>query len=195
MREILTMGAGGGTIAYVDSVTGRLIVGPESAGATPGPICYGRGGTEVTITDCDLIMNRIDPDYFLGGAIKLDRPNAMKYMKEKIADPLGMDEYEAAEAICKIMDGKMQTALKGFVTSKGMDPAKFALISYGGAGSGHCAGFSTGLGFKDIVIPSCAAVFSAFGASTADIRHMYQGSPFIIIPQIPHDPITSRFKL
>jgi len=119
----------------------------------------------------------------------------MKYMKEKIATPLGMDEYEAAEAICKIMDGKMQTALKGFVTSKGMDPAKFALISYGGAGNAHCAGFATGLGFADIVIPSCAAVFSAFGASTADIRHMYEGSPFIIIPQIPHDPISLRFKL
>lgn len=195
MREILTIGAGGGTIAYVDSVTHRLIVGPESAGAMPGPICYGRGGSDITVTDADLIMNRIDPDYFLGGTIKLDREKTMKVMKEKIADPLGMDEYEAAEAICKIMDGKMQTALKGFVTSKGMDPAKFALISYGGAGPSHCAGFSEGLGFADIVIPSCAAVFSAFGASTADIRHMYEGAPFIIIPQIPHDPINLRFKL
>jgi len=195
MREIVTIGAGGGTIAYVDKVTRRLIVGPESAGAVPGPSCYGLGGTEPTVTDADVVMNRIDPNYFLGGKIKLDREKAIKVIKEKIADPLGMNVYEAAEAICKIIDGRMHTSLKGFITSKGLDPSEFVLICYGGAGPTHCAAYAEGIGFSRLIIPPFAAVFSAFGASTADIRHLYEGAPFIFIPNIPWDPITCRFKL
>jgi N-methylhydantoinase A len=140
-------------------------------------------------------MNRIDPDYFLGGNMTLDKEGAKKAIKEKIADPLGIDVYEAAEAICKLIDGKMQTALMGFTKGKGFDPSKFTLICYGGAGGGHCAAYSDGIGFSKLIIPPFASVFSAFGGSTAEIRHMYEGAPFIIIPQIPYDPLSSRFKL
>ena len=90
MMQVESIGAGGGTIAYLDEATGRLRVGPQSAGSEPGPVCYQRGGTEPTVTDADVVMNRIDPDYFLGGKMVLDREKAYAAMKEKIADPLGM---------------------------------------------------------------------------------------------------------
>ncbi len=195
MREIVTIGAGGGTIAYVDKVTNRLIVGPESAGAMPGPVCYGLGGTEPTVTDADVVMNRIDPNFFLGGKIKLHRDKAIEAIKEKIADPLGMDVYEAADGICKIIDGKMNTSLKSFITSKGLNPEEFVLFCYGGAGGAHCATYANGIGFSKLIIPPFASVFSAFGASTADIRHLYEGAPFIFISDIPWDPLSNRFKL
>ncbi|MBM2831429.1 MAG: hypothetical protein HW414_481 [Dehalococcoidia bacterium] len=194
MREIATIGAGGGTMARVDVVTGRLIVGPESAGADPGPVCYGRGGVQPTVTDADVVMNRIDPSYFLGGKIRLDREKALTAIKEKVADPVGMDPYRAAEAICKIIDGKMLIALKGFITSKGINPAQYPLVSYGGAGPTHCAAYAEGVGFSKIIVPPFAAVFSAWGASTADVRHMYEGAPFITMGGFPYDPSTSRFK-
>ena len=195
MREIVTVGAGGGTIAYVDEVTGRLRVGPQSAGAMPGPVCYGRGGTQPAMTDADVVMNRIDADYFLGGRMKLDREKAKAAIKERIADPLGIDIYEAAESICKILDGTMQVALKTFVTGKGYNPNQFMLFSYGGAGNAHCAGYAAGLGFSKLIVFPFSSVFSAFGASTADIRHVYEASPFISLSGIPWDPITLRFKV
>jgi N-methylhydantoinase A len=139
-------------------------------------------------------MNRIDPDYFLGGKIKLDKEKALTEIKEKIADPSGMDPYQAAEAICRIIDGKMLIALKGFIASKGIDSAKYPLISYGGLGPAHCAAYADGLGFSKIIIPPFASVFSAWGASTADIRHMYEGAPFITMGGFPYDSTTSRFK-
>jgi N-methylhydantoinase A/oxoprolinase/acetone carboxylase beta subunit len=194
MREIVTIGAGGGTIAGLDAITERLVVGPESAGAEPGPVCYGRGGTRPAVTDADVVMNRIDPDYFLGGKMRLDREKAVAAIKERIADPLGINPYQAAEAICRIIDGKMLIALKSFVTSRGIDPVKYPLICYGGSGPTHCAAYARGAGFSKIIIPPFAAVFSAWGASTADVRHMYEGAPYITITGLPYDISTSRFK-
>jgi N-methylhydantoinase A/oxoprolinase/acetone carboxylase beta subunit len=194
MREISTIGAGGGTMARVDAITKRLTVGPESAGAEPGPVCYGRGGIQPTVTDADVVLNRINPNYFLGGKIRLDKDKALTAIKEKIADPLGLDPYQAAEAICRIIDGKMLIALQSFISGKGIDPATYPLISYGGAGPTHCAAYARGIGFSKIIIPPFAAVFSAWGASTADVRHMYEGAPFITIAGLPFDASTSRFK-
>jgi N-methylhydantoinase A len=195
MCEIITIGAGGGTVAYVDKATKLLMVGPKSAGASPGPVCYGLGGTEPTVTDADVVMNRIDPDYFLGGKIKLDRESAVKAIKEKIAEPLGMDVMDAAEGICKIIDGNMQAILKTTVATKGIDPHNFIMFAFGGAGGAHCAGYTSNLGFPKVIIPPYAATFSAFGAATADILHRYEASPFILIPNIPYDPVTLRYKL
>jgi N-methylhydantoinase A/oxoprolinase/acetone carboxylase beta subunit len=195
MREIITIGAGGGTLAWVDNITKTLRVGPESAGAVPGPVCYDVGGTDPTVTDADVVMNRIDPDFFLGGKRKLNREKALKAIKEKIADPLNMDVMKAAEGICKIIDGAMQATLKTTLATKGIDPKDYVLFSFGGAGAVHCAGYSNDLGFKKVIITPYASVFSAFGASTADVKHRYEMSPFIFIPNIPYDVTTLRFEL
>jgi N-methylhydantoinase A len=195
MREIITLGAGGGTIAWVDDVTRTLHVGPQSAGARPGPVCYDIGGTLPTITDADVVTNRIDADNFLGGNMKLNREEALRAIKEKIADPLGLDVMKAAEAIIKIVDGTMQATLKTTIATKGVNPEKYVLFAFGGAGAAHCAGYSAGLGFPRVIVPYYAAAFSAFGASTANIRHRYEMSPYLRLPDLPFDAVTSRFSL
>lgn len=193
MRDITTIGAGGGTMARVERVANLLIVGPESAGAEPGPVCYERGGTVPTSTDADVVMNRIDPDFFLGGRYKLNREKAYVAIKEQIADPLNMDVMAAAEGICKILDANMGSTLRAALAVKGADLSQYALIVYGGAGATHCAGFTEGMHFKEVVIPPFSAVFSAFGAATADIMHRYEASPFVTIRDIPYDQTTLRF--
>lgn len=195
MREIITLGAGGGTIAWVDEVTKTLHVGPQSAGARPGPVCYDIGGALPTVTDADVVTNRIDADNFLGGNMKLSRDKAIAVIKEKIAEPLNMDLMKAAESIIKIVEGTMQATLKTTIASKGVDPEKYVLFAFGGAGAAHCAGYSAGLGFPKIVIPYYAAAFSAFGASTANIRHRYEMSPYLRLPNLPFDHVSSKFIL
>jgi len=194
MMEIVTVGAGGGTIAYVDKDTNSLRVGPESAGSEPGPVCYGKGGTEPTVTDADAVLNRIDPNYFLGGKMELHRDLALKAIEKKIAEPLGLDVFQAAEGIVNIIDGTMGSTLASTVASRGLDPSQFVLFAFGGAGASHCAGYSLSTGFKEVIVPRTAAVFSAFGASTSDIIHRYEASPFAIVPNIPYDIISSKFE-
>lgn len=194
MMEIITIGAGGGTIAYVDDVAKALRVGPKSAEADPGPVCYGKGGTEPTVTDADVVLNRIDPDNFLGGTIKLDKNKAIKSIEEKIAKPLGISVYQAADGIIKIIDAIMGSTLRRTITTRGLDPSQTVLFAFGGGGPTHCVGYSEGMGFKELIIPRTAAVFSAFGAATSDIKHRYEGSPFIIIPNLPYDLVTQKFK-
>jgi N-methylhydantoinase A len=193
MREITTIGAGGGTVAVVEKGASLLIVGPESAGAEPGPVCYCRGGTVPSITDADVVMNRIDADYFLGGRFKLDREESYRAIKEQIADPMRMDVLAAAEGICNVLDANMGSTLRSSLIIRGASPSEFALVVYGGAGPTHCAGFTAGMNFKEVIIPPFAAVFSAFGAATADIMHRYEASPFAIINGIPYDPTSLRF--
>lgn len=194
MREIITVGAGGGTLARVDKIVDLLIVGPESAGAQPGPVCYGRGGMIPTVTDADVVMNRIDPECFLGGRYKLDREKALEAIKEKIGRPLKMDVMEAAEGICKVLDASMESTLRSALAVRGGDASKYALFVYGGAGPVHCAGFTSGVNFKEIIILPFSSVFCAFGSATADIRHRYEASPSVIIRDIPYDPVTLRFQ-
>jgi N-methylhydantoinase A/oxoprolinase/acetone carboxylase beta subunit len=195
MREIITIGAGGGTIAWVDSVTKTLRVGPQSAGANPGPVCYGMGGARITVTDADVVTNRISPDYFLGGRYVLDKEKAIRAIEEQIAQPLKIDVMEAAEMVIKIVDGMMEATLKTTVATKAVDPKKYILFAFGGAGPTHCAGYSKGLGFSEVIIPYYAAAFSAFGASTANIRHRYEMSPYLRLPEIPFNQTTSRFLI
>jgi N-methylhydantoinase A/oxoprolinase/acetone carboxylase beta subunit len=195
MRDITTIGAGGGTLARVEKIANLLIVGPESAGAVPGPVCFNRGGEIPTITDADVVMNRINSEYFLKGRFKLNREKAVKAIKEKIAEPLRMDVMTAAEGICKVLDAKMGSTIRAALATKGGDISQYALVVYGGAGPTHCAGFTAGMHFKEIIIPPFAAVFSAFGAATADITHRYEASPFVTIRGIPYDPTTLRFNL
>jgi len=194
MRDITTIGAGGGTIARIEKIGDLLIVGPESAGAEPGPVCYGWGGTVPTITDADVAMNRIDADFFLGGRFKLDREKALRAIKEQIADPLKMDVMGAAEGICKVLDANMGATLRSSLAIKGADISQYTLFVYGGAGATHCAGFTEGLNFKEVIITPFSAVFCAFGAATADIMHRYEASPFVSIRGIPYEHTTLRFR-
>ncbi|MDY7037550.1 MAG: hydantoinase/oxoprolinase family protein, partial [Thermodesulfobacteriota bacterium] len=195
MREIITIGAGGGTISWVDEITKTLHVGPQSAGSMPGPVCYDKGGTEPTVTDADVVMNRIDANYYLGGRMKLNRQKAIDAIKEKIADPLNMDVMEAAEGICSIVDGSMQAILKKTIASKGVNAGDYVLLAFGGMGPTHCAAYSNGLGFIKTLIPSTSSVFSAFGASTADIMHRHETTPFLRFPGLPYDVTTLKFDL
>ncbi|OGP62541.1 MAG: hypothetical protein A2170_14090 [Deltaproteobacteria bacterium RBG_13_53_10] len=195
MREIMTIGAGGGSIAWVEPVTHGLRVGPHSAGSTPGPVCYGRGGTEPTVTDADVVMNRIDPNFFLGGTRKLDVEASRRAIKETIAQPLGISVEDAAETICDIIDGSMGALLKATLARYGVNPNESILFAFGGAGPGHCAGYSRGLDFSKVVIPPYAACFCAFGASTSDIKHRYETSPFIVMTHLPYNLASRKYEL
>ncbi|MDZ4246050.1 MAG: hydantoinase/oxoprolinase family protein, partial [Dehalococcoidia bacterium] len=139
MIDISSIGTGGGSIARVDGA--YLRVGPYSAGAVPGPVCYGKGGTEPTVTDADVVLGYIDPDFFLGGRIKLDKEAAAAAIKEKIAGPLGISVVEAAAGIRRVSDSQMADLLRKVTLQRGHDPREFVLFAYGGAGPTHCASF------------------------------------------------------
>lgn len=171
--RVNSIGAGGGTIAKVDQITGRLDVGPESAGALPGPACYGLGGTRPTITDADAVLGRINPDYFLGGKLQLHPDLGRKAIQAEVAEPLGLSVDEAALSIVRLIDNKMANLVEKEVLLKGRDPRDFVLYSYGGAGATHCCGFVESLRPKAIIVPNRSSVFSAYGAAISSIRHKY----------------------
>ncbi|HEX9444374.1 MAG TPA: hydantoinase/oxoprolinase family protein [Candidatus Binatia bacterium] len=167
--DIESIGAGGGTIARVDPDTGRLLVGPKSAGASPGPVCYDGGGAEVTVTDADLVLGIIDPDYFLGGRKVLNQEKAARAVEEKIARPLKLKVHEAAAGVYDIVNSKMADLIRRQVVRTGYLPEEFVIYAFGGAGPVHAAGFAADLGVKQIYIFATSPVFSAFGAAAADV--------------------------
>jgi N-methylhydantoinase A len=166
--KVTAIGAGGGSIARVKG--GHLAVGPESAGSEPGPVCFGRGGTEPTITDADLVLGIIDAQYFLGGRMKIDVDLAKKAIEEKIAKPLGMNVLEAAAGIREVANNQMADLLRRVTTWSGHDPRNFALCAYGGAGPTHAHQYASIAGVKTVIVPTTASGHSAFGTVTAD-RH------------------------
>jgi N-methylhydantoinase A len=168
--DINTIGAGGGSIAFLDS-GGGLHVGPRSAGADPGPVAYGRGGTEPTVTDANLVLGRISPDRFLGGELALDRDAALAAIREKIAKPLGLDPVKAAYGIIRVANANMERALKVSSAERGYDPRDFTMIAFGGAGPVHAAALAKEIGFRNVLVPALPGLFSAFGLLIADIRH------------------------
>lgn len=180
--QVSSIGAGGGTIAYVDNLTGRLKVGPKSAGAVPGPACYGLGGENPTVTDADVVLGYIDPDFFLGGRVKLDRAKAEKAIKEKIADPLGIDVVRAAWGIKEILDTQMENYCRSLISSKGYAVEDYTMMAFGGAGPTHCAGYCKNTPYKNIMMFSYSSVFCAFGAATADFTHHYIRATKIFVP-------------
>jgi len=183
--DIKSIGAGGGTIARVDLATGRLMVGPESAGASPGPVCYDSGGEEITVTDADLILGIIDPNYFLGGRKVLNKDKAMRSMEEKIGQRLGMGSVEAAAGIFDIINSKMSDLIRQQVVRTGYLPEEFVIYAFGGAGSVHVGGFSAELGVRKIYIFPTSPVFSAFGIAGADVIHTRVMSCQYILPAEP----------
>jgi N-methylhydantoinase A len=168
MVQINAIGAGGGSIVTVED--GLIRVGPESAGAHPGPVCYGRGGTRVTVTDANLVLGQLDPDGFLGGRMRLDREAAERAIDEQVARPLGLTTIEAAVGIRRIVDAHMAGLLRQLTIGRGHDPRDFALYAYGGAGPVHCCAYGAELGVRRIVIPATAMVQSAYGALASDLH-------------------------
>jgi len=170
MIDVVEVGAGGGSIAWRDDV-GALKVGPQSSGADPGPICYGAGGTEPTVTDANVVLGRLDPDNFLGGTMKLDAASAAGGIKEKIADPLRFETIAAAQAIVEIAISKMSLAVREVSVAKGYDPRDFALVASGGAGPLHVSAIARELHIPTVIVPLFPSHFSALGMLLADERH------------------------
>jgi len=178
--EVKIIGAGGGSIAWINRMLGnRLEVGPQSAGAVPGPACYGAGGDEPTVTDADVVLGYIDPDYFLGGKIKLDKEKSIEVIQKKIADPLKMDLYEAAEGIRRVIDAKMGSEIYKETVLKGRDPREFVMFAFGGAGATHCCGYNSYIGVvgvPKIVSFPFAPEYCALGGETIDATHLFEKS-------------------
>ena len=170
MIDINTIGAGAGSIAWLDDASG-LHVGPHSAGSDPGPVAYGKGGTEPTVTDANIVLGRLLPQYFAGGRIHLDTEASRNIIKEKIGDPLGMSVEEAAQGIIRIANANMERAMRVSSAEKGNDPRQITLVAFGGAGPMHAAALGRAAGMPKVLIPGQPGVFSAVGLVMADIRH------------------------
>lgn len=177
-----SIGAGAGTIIKIDPLTKKVSLGPESAGSWPGPVAFDQGGTEPTVCDCDVIMGRLNPDYFLGGKVKLNVEKATQVFKEKVADPLGVDVYEAAEGMANLLEMDAKDSMSQMISARAVDPAEYSLMAYGGSGPLHMAEYSRGFGFKSILTFPFAAAFSAFGCTTADYLRRYSRSVQLTLP-------------
>jgi N-methylhydantoinase A len=166
--DIHTIGAGGGSLAWLEA--GALRVGPRSAGADPGPACYGRGGTEPTVTDANLSLGRMNPEYFLGGGMKLD-PDASRTAINRVAQQLNLGEEALAEGMLAIINAKMADAMRTITVKQGIDPREYTLVAFGGAGPMHAVALAQELEITEIVIPWAPGTFSAWGMLQTDIRH------------------------
>jgi N-methylhydantoinase A len=168
MLDIHTIGAGGGSIAWVDT-GGALQVGPRSAGAKPGPACYGRGGGEPTLTDANLVLGYLDPENFLGGEMKLDVDAAARAIDEKVGGPLGLDTIHAAGGISRIVNNNMSNGVRVVSVQRGYDPRDFVLVAFGGNGAVHAGVQARELGMRKVIVPRTATAFSARGLLSSDI--------------------------
>jgi N-methylhydantoinase A len=170
--DIVEVGSGGGSIAWLDGA-GGLKVGPVSAGAMPGPACYGRGGTEPTVTDANLILGRLGEKSFLGGEMPLDREAAVAAVRKHVAEPLELDVNQASVAILRIANAHMALALRAVSVQRGQDPRDFALVAFGGAGPLHGCALARELKIPVVIVPQLPGQFSAWGMLTCDLRHDY----------------------
>jgi N-methylhydantoinase A len=181
--DIQAIGAGGGSLARADPEKGTLTVGPESAGAFPGPVCYGRGGTVPTVTDAELVLGYLDPENFAGGRMKLDRDAAFAAI-EKLGRTIGMGAVECAAGICRIVELNMADIIRKVTVEKGFDPREFVLFAFGGAGPAHAGVFAAELGVKKVIVPQrkAASTWCAFGAAAADVLHIFEHSEILATP-------------
>ncbi|MBM4407173.1 MAG: hydantoinase/oxoprolinase family protein [Chloroflexi bacterium] len=185
MIDIHTLGAGGGSVAWIDA-GGALRVGPRSAGAVPGPACYGRGGTEATVTDANLVLGRLDPKRFLGGEMGLDPDAARRAVHERIAEPLGLTVEAAAEGIVRVINATMVRGMRAVSVEKGYDPREFALVAFGGGGPLHASDLAREAGLTAVLVPPMPGVTSALGLLVADLR--YDESATFLRPLATADP-------
>jgi N-methylhydantoinase A len=192
MMDIFEVSAGGGSIARVED--GALRLGPQSAGASPGPACYGLGGTEPTVTDANLVLGRLGADRFLGGEMKLDVAAAEHALKNKIGDPLGLSAVEAADGILRIAATTMSYAVKGVTTERGLDAGDFVLFAYGGAGPLHAVEVAREIGMRNVIVPQAPGVFSAFGMLFSDLRYDFVRTWFTSLDDAPFDDMEAAYR-
>lgn len=192
--DVFEVGTGGGSIAEVD-VGGALHVGPRSAGAEPGPACYGRGGPDATVTDANLLLGRLDAASFLGGEMPLDPHAAESAIHSRIAEPLGLDTVAAAEGILQIAVTKMSYAVKGVSTERGFDAASFPLIAYGGAGPLHASAIAREIGMRHLIIPRSPGHFCAFGMLHSDLRYDNVRTMFRRLEALDFDELSASLEL
>jgi N-methylhydantoinase A len=193
MLDINTVSAGGGTVATVDRF-GVLQVGPQSAGAVPGPACYGRGGEAPTITDCNLVLGYLGEDNFLGGRMRLDAAKARAAIEAAVARPLGLDVAEAAEGIVRVIDVKMEEAIKAISTMRGHDLRDFMLLAFGGAGPLHAGRIARDLGMAGVIVPLYPGVFSAIGLLMSDVKHDYIRSKLSPLSEVTPADVNGMFE-
>jgi N-methylhydantoinase A len=184
--DIRSIGSGGGSIVWVDEVSGSLRVGPLSAGASPGPVCYGRGGREPTVTDAAVALGYLDPGYFLGGRLALD-PEAARRSLLPVAERVGMGVVETASGALKVVEHQMADLIRKVTVHKGYDPRDFAVFAYGGAGPVHAGVYARELGAQSLVVPlgGVCSLWSALGAATADLLHIYETVDILASPFDP----------
>jgi N-methylhydantoinase A len=175
MIDLVSIGAGGGSIAYVDSA-GGFHVGPRSAGAEPGPACYGKGGEEPTVTDAQVVLGRLDADKMLGGDLPLDPDLAYKAVESKVAKPLGLSPVEAALGIIKVINSNMALAIRSNSVARGIDPREFALVPFGGAGPLHGVALAEAISAKDIIVPVAPGITAAMGLLQTDMQYEHARS-------------------
>ena len=188
MIDIEEVGTGGGSIARVVA-GGALRVGPESAGAVPGPVCYGGGGTEPTVTDANLLLGRLAPEQFLGGEMTLDVDGTRAAVRVRIADPLGLDVGAAAEGIVRIAVTQMASVVKRVTTARGLDARDFAMVAYGGAGPLHATFVARELQIPRVIIPNAPGHFSAYGMLVGDLRRDYVRTLFARLADAPFEAL------
>ena len=185
MIDVISIGAGGGSIAWVDAETRLLQVGPRSAGALPGPACYDQGGNEPTVTDANLVLGRIDARSFFGGRKKLAYDLARKAIEEKVARPLGMDLLKAAKGILEIVDSHMADLVRRVTVEQGYHPSEFVIYAYGGGGPLHVGSYARDIGVSEVLVSPYAPVFSGFGIAGCDIQRQYTRSRPMTLPAPP----------
>lgn len=168
--DIHSIGAGGGSLAWIDEV-GALNVGPRSAGAEPGPVCYARGGVVPTVTDANLVLGRVAPGKFVPGGLELDVDAARAAIERDIAEPLGLSTLEAAAGVIEIVNLKMAMAVRAVTVQRGLDPKDFVLFAFGGAGAAHACWIARELGIPRVIVPIASGQFSALGIVLTDVRH------------------------
>jgi N-methylhydantoinase A len=189
MLAVHTLGAGGGTIAWIGP-DGLMKVGPQSAGAVPGPACYGRGGTAPTVTDANLVLGALGPGSVLGGRMTLDRDLAERAILT-VAEPLGLDLITAAAGILKIVNTNMAVDLRLAFQSRGEDPRRFALLAFGGAGPLHAAYLARDVGLAEVIVPPHPGLTSAIGLLQTDVRHLYLRSAVGLLSSYPVEQIST----
>lgn len=183
MMDIHEVGTGGGSIAFIGP-GGSLRVGPRSAGAVPGPVCYANGGTQPTVTDANLVLGRLDPDHFLGGRMKLDQSSAAAAIRREVAEPLGLSTAAAADGIVRIAVTSMSHAVSAVTTERGHDVNEFVLVAYGGAGPLHATAIARSVGISRVIVPPAPGHFSAVGMLLTDLRRDYVVTHFAELGEI-----------
>ncbi len=194
MIQVETLGAGGGSIGWIDEM-GLLQVGPQSAGADPGPACYGQGGAEPTVTDANVILGYVNPTALLGGRMSLDKQKAYDAVKARIADPLDLSVERAAYGMFTIVNNNMVNGIRRVSVERGYDPRDFVLVAAGGAGAAHITALATEMGVDTVLVPKLASGLCAFGQIISDVKYNYMASaPLRLEGVAAYDRLNSLYK-